>query len=107
MDLRAELPHLAEDEREAFVLSVANDWRTAELGAADRALCAYAEKLTKTPQAMTRDDVAALRAAGLGDEAIHSAAQVTAYFNYINRVADGLDVELEPEMRGGAGDAPG
>ncbi len=85
--------------REARVLALMNDWRSAELDGADRALCAYAEKLTAEPQNMTREDVAALRAAGLGDEAIHSAAQVTAYFNYINRVADGLDVELEPEMR--------
>lgn len=81
------------------MLAIANDWRSADLSATDRALCLYAEKLTKTPQAMDRDDVAALRAAGLGDEAIHSATQVVAYFNYINRVADGLDVELEPEMR--------
>ena len=35
---------------------------------------------------------------GLDDTAIHDAAQVIAYFNYINRVADGLGVDLEPEM---------
>ena len=36
-----------------------------------------------------------LRAAGFGDAGIHDAVQVVAYFNYINRVADGLDVDLE------------
>ena len=36
--------------------------------------------------------------AGLDDVAIHDLIQVTGYFNYINRIADGVDVELEPEM---------
>lgn len=40
----------------------------------------------------------ALRGAGYDDRAIHDAAQVVAYFSYINRVADGLGVDLEPEM---------
>lgn len=39
-----------------------------------------------------------LRREGLSDEAIHDAAQVIAYFNYINRVADGLGVDLEEWM---------
>jgi alkylhydroperoxidase family enzyme len=47
---------------------------------------------------MLESDVAALRQAGLDDRAIHDAAAVVAYFNYINRIADALDVELEPEM---------
>lgn len=38
-----------------------------------------------------------LRTVGLDDVAIHDAVQVIAYFNYINRVADAIDVELEPE----------
>jgi alkylhydroperoxidase family enzyme len=40
-------------------------------------------------------DIDALRAAGLNDRAIHDATQVIAYFNYINRIADALGVELE------------
>lgn len=64
----------------------------------DRALCAYGEKLALRPAAMAEEDVAALRAAGLGDRAIHDAAQVVAYFSCINRVADGLGVDLEPGM---------
>lgn len=36
--------------------------------------------------------------AGFDARAIHDAAQVIAYFNYINRVADALHVELGPEM---------
>ena len=63
----------------------------------DRALCEYAEKLTLEPARMSADDAEALRAAGLDDVAIHDAVQVISYFNYINRVADAVDVELEPE----------
>ena len=44
--------------------AVASDWRDAELGEADRALCAYAEKLTREPARMTEGDVRALREAG-------------------------------------------
>ena len=53
------------------------------------------------PSSVGADDVTALRAVGLDDVAIHDAIQVIAYFNYINRVADCLGVDLEPEMRRG------
>jgi uncharacterized peroxidase-related enzyme len=73
------------------------DYRTAALTARQRALCEYAEKLTRTPAAMTAADLDGLRAAGLSDRAILDAVQVIAYFNYINRVADALGVDPEPE----------
>ena len=44
-------------------------------------------------------DVEVLRDLGFDDVAIHDAVQVIAYFNYINRVADCLGVDLEPDMR--------
>lgn len=40
-------------------------------------------------------DVDALRAVGLSDRDVVDANQVVAYFNYVNRIADGLGVELE------------
>lgn len=78
---------------------MAADWRTAPLSPSDAALCAYADKLTGRPAAMTAADVEALRRAGFGDAAIHDAAQVIGYFNYINRIADGLGIELEDFVR--------
>ena len=75
--------------------AIARDWRGAPLNAIDRALCAYAEKLTLSPAAMSAVDIDALRAASLDDVAIHDATQVIGYFNYINRVADALGVERE------------
>lgn len=78
-----------------------SDWRTAGLSAADQALCAWAEKITLTPGLCGPADLAPLRAAGFDDTAIHDAAQCVGYFNYINRVADALGVDLEPEMKRG------
>lgn len=59
------------------------------------ALCRYALKLTLTPSGMEESDIDTLRAAGCDDRAIVDANQVVAYFNYVNRVVDGLGVELE------------
>ena len=59
------------------------------------ALCRYGVKLTLDPHGMQREDVEDLRRAGLDDRAIVDANQVVSYYNYVNRVADGLGVELE------------
>jgi len=55
----------------------------------------YAEKLTLQPKSVRETDVAALRDAGLEDEAILHVAEVVAYFNFVNRMAEGLGVPLE------------
>ncbi len=47
---------------------------------------------------MTSGDCNELRRHGFDDEAIHDAFQVAAYFNYINRVCDGLGIDLEDFM---------
>ena len=44
---------------------------------------------------MTEEDVELLRAAGLSDRGIHDLVSVVAYFNFVNRMASGLGVELE------------
>jgi len=81
-----------------LLLALKEDWREAPLDEPDQALCAYAEKLTLAPAAMTEEDVEDLRSAGFDDTGIHDAIQVVSYFNYINRVADAIHVDLEPEM---------
>ena len=62
-----------------------------------RALCDFAVKLTVTPSAVSAADANGLRAYGWDDRAIHDAIQVIAYFNYINRVAEAVGIEGEPE----------
>jgi len=55
-------------------------------------------KLSLAPGAMGEADVEALRGHGFTDEQIVIATQVISYFNYINRIADGLGVDDEPWM---------
>lgn len=69
------------------------DWRTA-VGLTDRerAILTYVEKLTLRPATIWEGDVDALRAAGLDDKGILQVNLIASWFNYINRVADGLGV---------------
>lgn len=62
------------------------------------ALIAYAMTVTRTPDAVTAETIHGLRAVGLSDAGIHDAAAVTAYFNFVNRLALGLGVELEEDL---------
>ena len=55
----------------------------------------YAVKLTHRPGEMVADDVAALRAVGFSDRDILDIVEVTAYYAYANRIADGLGVPTE------------
>jgi uncharacterized protein YciW len=56
----------------------------------------YVEKLTRTPSQVTRPDLDRLRSVGFRDADILAIVEVTSYYAYVNRVADGLGVELEP-----------
>ncbi len=75
--------------------ALGTDYRDANLSNTDRALLDYAVKLTENPAAVTVTDVEALRQAGFTDQAILSIAEVTAYYAFANRIADGLGIELE------------
>ena len=61
----------------------------------ERALLRYADRLTLEPAAISAADVAQLRNAGLDDRAIHDACAIVSYYAFVNRIADGLGVELE------------
>ena len=74
---------------------IKTDYRKADLEPATRAVLDFAHKLTLTPGRMQSEDVETLRSHGWDDRAIHDIVQVAAYFNYINRLADALGVQLE------------
>ena len=86
--LRAETgdPELAEKIR--------MDYTSVPLDAPTRALLDYAVKVTREPWSCTRSDIQALRGLGLTDEQILDGVQVAALFNYSNRVAEALGVEV-------------
>jgi len=55
----------------------------------------YAVKLTRMPHDVTEKDISNLRSSGFDETAILDLCQVVSYYNYVNRLADGLGVELE------------
>ncbi|MFQ6606125.1 MAG: carboxymuconolactone decarboxylase family protein [Fidelibacterota bacterium] len=65
------------------------------LSKTDRLILAYVVKLTRTPHLVSTEDITLLREGGLDDRAIHDVCAITAYFAFVNRIADGLGVELE------------
>ena len=74
-----------------------HDWRAAELEQRVYALCELAEQLTLRPASVGPEEIERLRAVGLEDAAIHDAIQVIGYFNYVNRIADAVGIEDEPD----------
>ena len=63
----------------------------------------YAAKLTRDPAQVTADDLQHLRRVGFDDRAILQINLIASWFNYINRVADGLGVGKEPAPPPAAG----
>ncbi|HFQ92592.1 MAG TPA: peroxidase [Anaerolineae bacterium] len=80
---------------EALAAQIKSDWRQADLAPQDRAMLAYAVKLTLEPGNMVETDVIALRRAGFSDRDILDINQIAGYYAYVNRLASGLGVELE------------
>jgi uncharacterized peroxidase-related enzyme len=77
---------------EELAAALRRDHTQADLAPADRAMLDYAAKLTKQPARVTPEDLDRLRAAGFSAQAILQINLIASYFNYINRVADGLGV---------------
>ena len=86
------------DEQRAAVQA---NYCSAGLTAREVALLDFVVKLTKQPSGVRRDDLDALRGHGFTDEQLVDAVHCVGYFNFINRVLDGLGVDPEPSMRYG------
>jgi uncharacterized peroxidase-related enzyme len=84
---------LTRDEKQADQLVA--DWRDAPVTDRQRAILAYADKLTRTPGKMEKRDIEQLIAAGLTERDVLDVNQIIGYFAYVNRLADGLGVPLE------------
>jgi uncharacterized peroxidase-related enzyme len=84
---------LVKDKAQVAALQI--DYRQANLSPANRAMLDYVHKLTLTPWEMEEADVQVLRRHGFSDRAILDINQITAYYAYVNRIADGLGVPLE------------
>ena len=62
-------------------------------------MCKFAEMVTRAPGALGARHLETLRLHGLSDRDILDAVEVISYFNYINRIADALGIDPEPEMQ--------
>src|SRR5260370_41954111 len=81
-----------------MVDAVKRDWRTAPLQDGDRAMLAYAEKLTLNPSALTRSDLDGLRK-HFSEEQAYDIVVIASLFNFIDRIADAFGVDLDPMMK--------
>jgi uncharacterized peroxidase-related enzyme len=98
----AGLSRLLKDDRRAQsiyrALAAAQPERAFE--GKELALLRYVRKLTLDPQSMAQADIVALHEAGADDGEILEANQVCAYFNYSNRLLNGLGVTTEGDILG-------
>ena len=84
-----------EDAQEKLLAALTSDYTQAELTPADRAMIDYAVLLTLKPFEVTAKDVGRLEASGFTDRAVHDICAIVSYYAFVNRIADGLGVELE------------
>ena len=86
------LRQLTKDDR--LVDQVIEDYTKADLDSRTMAALDYAARVTRNPASIEESDVNCLREAGYSDQEIVDIAHVTAWFNYVNRVALGLGTKL-------------
>jgi uncharacterized peroxidase-related enzyme len=87
------------DEETLNMLATADGLETLEPRLSN--IVRHAEKLTSAPGAMTESDLGELRAVGLSDSDILNVSLITAYFNFVNRLALGLGVEYTEDEKSG------
>jgi uncharacterized peroxidase-related enzyme len=88
--------HLLTKDSE-LVRQLKTSYQEADIDQKTRAILDYAVKLTKSPSKVKDEDVDKLRSLGCTDQEILDACQITSYFNFVNRMAEGLGVQLEQE----------
>ena len=70
----------------------------------EQAMAEYALLLTRTPWDVTAGETDMLRSVGFDDRGIHDICCITAYFAFVNRISDGLGVDLEEHFPQGRGE---
>jgi len=88
-----------DDEAEKVLSGILDNYKSAPISEKEKVMLDYAVKLTKKPAAVKKDDLDQLRKFELSDRDILDLNQVVAYFNYVNRTADGLGIELEADHK--------
>jgi len=88
-----------ETQDHTLVKHLKTDPENAPLEAQDRAMIDFALKLTKQPSGVKREDTEFLQQYGFSEENVVDIVLITCTFNFMDRLADGLGVELDPQMQ--------
>lgn len=81
--------------------AIVSDYRNAPISEPERRLLDFAVLLTQKPSSCTESEIHSLRQAGWSDRAILDCTLIISYFAFVNRIADGLGVQLEAGMKEG------
>jgi alkylhydroperoxidase family enzyme len=74
------------------------DPRTVGTSATDRVLVGLARLVTEAPWTLGQGDLARAHDAGLDDDAILHVIVLSAFFGYLNRIADAVGIELDYDV---------
>jgi uncharacterized peroxidase-related enzyme len=94
------LKHYVKDELK--LKAIRNNFDAPELSIREKALCHFAHQLTISPESHENEDYTiSLRNAGLSEAAILDVVLVISYFNFVNRIALSLGLQInEQEVSG-------
>lgn len=73
-----------------------DDIETAPIPEKMKPVLRYARKLTRQPDSVSQADADAVFAAGWDETALYHTVAVTALFNFMNRLVEGMGIELDP-----------
>lgn len=82
-----------------LVKHLKTDPANAPLEPQDKAMIDFALKLTREPAKVKREDIEFLQQYGFSEEQVVDIVLIICTFNFMDRLADGLGVELDPQMQ--------
>jgi uncharacterized peroxidase-related enzyme len=82
-----------------LVKHLKTDPANAPLEPQDKAMIDFALKLTREPSSVRQKDIESLGRHGFAEEQVVDIVLITCTFNFMDRLADGLGVELDPRMQ--------
>jgi uncharacterized peroxidase-related enzyme len=78
------------------ILKALDDIESSSVDEKMKPVLRYARKLTQQPDSLTQADADAIFAVGWSDETLYYTVAVTALFNLMNRLVEGMGIELDP-----------
>lgn len=77
---------------------IATNWRTADLSPRLRAILTFASRVNEPGFAANEEEIAKLRAAGLGENDVWDIAAIAGFFGFSNRMAGLMDMRPNPQF---------